>query len=294
MDYDEEPRYRPQERSGSNVLLIVLAVVGGVGALGIILVVLIAAVITLGQNASGTFVYVGTQVSSTGPPGVEKGPTPAKTPNEALDKFREACKERDYKAAASYCTGPYLEQIDKAAEPASELGKQVDALRDIMDDHDVPSKDTKECLRLLDPFPSNFDVLEIKEDGDTATATIRELDVPEGGWDSVIVKLRGKAWCKNDDIFRSISRGILPSTPPNSTRPTKIKLKAEEKGDQRTWKIDFPVTPQLRKSVGRLCDRHRNYEKDMEKVRLMIRTKEIITQEDLEAKMKNVIAGAED
>jgi hypothetical protein len=222
-----------------------------------------------------------------------KGYTPAKTPNEALDKFREACKDRDYNVAASYCTGPYLEQISKAADPASELGKQVDALRDLMDDRGVPSKMTKDCLKVLDPFPSNFDVAELKEEGDTATATIKEQEVPAGGWDSVIHELGARSWCKNEDIFRALSRNILPGTPPALTRPTVIKLKAEGEGDQRHWKIEFPVTPQLRKSVGRLCDRHRNYVQGIEKVRMMLRSKEIITQEDLEAKMANTIVGAE-
>jgi hypothetical protein len=226
-----------------------------------------------------------------------KGYTPAKTPNEALDKFREACKDRDYHAAASYCTGDYLEQIDKAADPASELGKQIDALAGLMDDRGVPSKDTKDCLKLLDPFPSNFDVLDVKmaDDGETATATIKELEVPELGWNSVIVKLRNKAWCKegsSEDIFRSLSRGIFEGTPPKLTPPTTVKLKAERQGDEKIWKIDFKVTPQLRKSVGRLCDRYRNYVTGIEKIRGELRSKQIITEDDLEAKMKNTIAGA--
>jgi hypothetical protein len=225
-----------------------------------------------------------------------KGYTPAKTPNEALDKFREACKDRDYNVAASYCTGPYLEQISKAADPASELGKQVDALSGLIDDRGINSKDSKDCLRVLDPFPSSFDVLEVKEEGDTATATIKEQEVPHDGWDvAVILKLRSKAWCKegsSEDIFRALSRNILPGTAPARTPPTKIKLKAEGEGDQKHWKIEFPVTPQLRKSVGRLCDRHRNYVQGIEKVRMMLRSKEIITEDDLEAKLKNTIAGA--
>jgi hypothetical protein len=224
-----------------------------------------------------------------------EGFTPAKTPNEAFEKFREACKKRNYKAAAKYCTGNYLEQIDKAAEPASKLGEECDKLRDSMELREgVPSKMTKECLKLLDPFPSNFNVLDVKEDGDTATATIQELEVPEGGWDAVVASLHAHAWVKNDDIFRALCRNILSGKPPKLTPPTKIKLKAEGEGDKRCWKIEFPVTPALRKAVDHLCDRSQNYCKGIEKVRMMLRTKEIITQEDLEAKMKNTINGAEE
>ena len=39
-----------------------------------------------------------------------EGFTAAKTPNEALDKFRDAIKKRDYETAATYCGGDYAEQ----------------------------------------------------------------------------------------------------------------------------------------------------------------------------------------
>jgi hypothetical protein len=47
------------------------------------------------------------------------GYTPAKTPTEAMDKFREAILARKYKFAASYCTKPYAEQLERAHEGAS-------------------------------------------------------------------------------------------------------------------------------------------------------------------------------
>ncbi len=47
-----------------------------------------------------------------------KGYTPAKSPEEALDRFRKAVKDRDYEAAASYCGGDFVEQINKAAPGA--------------------------------------------------------------------------------------------------------------------------------------------------------------------------------
>jgi hypothetical protein len=281
----------PQEDSGWKVLLI-LGVVGGLGVLGLIVAVVVAAVFTLGQNASSTFSYVATTVSSGGgpAPGLRaevKGYTPGKTPNEALDKFREACKNHDYKAAARYCTGEYLEQIDKAAEPASELGKEAEALTDVIDRYGIDSKMTKDCMKLLEPFPSNFDIVEVKADGDTATAVIKEAEVPPGGWGPVIRDLMAHKWMKNPTICRSLSRGVLMDP------PARIELVAVQEGGQKVWKIKFPVTPDLRQSVGRLCDKWKNYKQGLEKVKLMVRSKEIITREDLEAKMANTMSGAE-
>jgi hypothetical protein len=64
--YDEYDR--PQSSGGSGkTLLIVFGIIGAVvlGCAGIV-VVCIAAIITLGQNASGTFTFVATKVSSGG------------------------------------------------------------------------------------------------------------------------------------------------------------------------------------------------------------------------------------
>jgi hypothetical protein len=214
-----------------------------------------------------------------------KGYTPAKTPNEALVKFREACKNHDYKAASRYCTGEYLELIDGAAEPARELAKEAEALSGLIDDRGIDSKMTKQCMKLLEPFPSNFDVLQLKTDGDTATAVLQEQEVPEGGWQPVIYDIIRHNWVKNPRIFRSLSEGILPVS--------KVKLKAEMQGDEKVWKIEFPVTDLLRKNVGRVKDKYKNYVTGLDKVRMEVRTKQIITREDLEAKMVNTMSGAE-
>src|SRR5262249_1640411 len=48
-----------------------------------------------------------------------KGYTPAKTPQEAMDKFKAAVKERDYESAALYCGPDYAEQLRKAAPVAT-------------------------------------------------------------------------------------------------------------------------------------------------------------------------------
>src|SRR5207247_2533152 len=68
-----------------------------------------------------------------------KGLTPAKTPQEALDKFRQALKERDYESAALYCDDAYGEQLKRGAKEAKALGEAVDSLQHNMKSRDIKS-----------------------------------------------------------------------------------------------------------------------------------------------------------
>src|SRR5437879_12435811 len=66
-----------------------------------------------------------------------KGYTAAQTPQEAIDKFRDAIKSRDYESAATYCGPEYAEQMRKGAKAAKELGEGIDDLLHAMDKHGV-------------------------------------------------------------------------------------------------------------------------------------------------------------
>ncbi len=52
-----------------------------------------------------------------------QGAAPAKTPQEALERFRDLVKKRDYKHALLFCSGPYVEEVRGGAEPATALAK---------------------------------------------------------------------------------------------------------------------------------------------------------------------------
>jgi len=86
--------------------------------------------------ATGVFTFV----PSLRPPIVNKwfrtaaGFSPAATPQEAIDKFKDCIKKRDYKTAAEvYTTGDYREQMLKVADKAKELGEMIDSLLYNMD-----------------------------------------------------------------------------------------------------------------------------------------------------------------
>ncbi len=67
------------------------------------------------------------------------GYRPAKTPTEAMDKFREAIQARKYKFAASYCTKPYAEQLLRADEGASLLGEEIDRIERYAENKQITS-----------------------------------------------------------------------------------------------------------------------------------------------------------
>jgi hypothetical protein len=87
---------------------------------------------------------------------VATGYTPAKTPTEAMDKFREAILARKYKTAATYCTKPYAEQLERAHDRAVELTEEIDRIERYADNKGIKTEKLGYFLHQLDPFPKNF------------------------------------------------------------------------------------------------------------------------------------------
>jgi hypothetical protein len=174
-----------------------------------------------------------------------QGFSPAKTPKEALDKFKKAIKARDYESAALFCTAEYAEQMHKCAKQARELGKSIDDLAHTI--RDVAKLDTPKgmyTLALLEPFPPDFtyEITNTNEEAHTADARITlddaKLSKATKDSDLHIPGLR---------LDNRIQRTLLPRTQ-NIARAVylnevgmDVQLKAE--GDkEKVWKIDFPVT----------------------------------------------------
>ncbi len=102
----------------------------------------------VGQKNLNKAVDEGTQVAA--------GYTPAKTPIEAMDKFREAILARKYKSAAIYCTKPYADQLERVADCAAQLGEEIDRIEKYADNKGIRSEKLTYFLHQLDPFPKNF------------------------------------------------------------------------------------------------------------------------------------------
>jgi hypothetical protein len=87
---------------------------------------------------------------------IATGYTAAKTPTEAMDKFREAILARKYKTAATYCTKPYAEQLERAHDRAVELTEEIDRIERYADNKGIKTEKLGFFLLRLDPFPKNF------------------------------------------------------------------------------------------------------------------------------------------
>ena len=186
------------------------------------------------------------------------GFTPANTPQEALDKFKDCLKKREYETAADlYCTGEYQEQMKKVAKPAKELGEMIDSLVYNMDTKGVVNPSTKVILELLEPFPSTFQVLSIKEkeDGVTAIATI--------GNNKEVTKLDQPPTRDFFSKHEKMINALVPVTALN--RPlTQVELVKDSSG---YWKLNPPVSSHLRITVDYLKDNATNYRNAIQQVR---------------------------
>jgi hypothetical protein len=188
---------------------------------------------------SGIFGTVGRGIS---------GATPAKTPDEALDKFKKFCKKRDYETAALYCGGVYGEQMKLGAKAAHDLGSARDDLLSLAEKRNITdlTAKTKVLIVKLDGiiyFPHEFDVVDMKSGDDRATAKLR-------------------------------SKGV------------DFLVEVKREGEQ--WKIHVPLPnePGLRASVEYLRNSSQKYANALNKVRGWIVDKTIQTRDDLEEKLE--------
>jgi hypothetical protein len=84
------------------------------------------------------------------------GFTPAKTPAEAVEKFREAIRKRDYETAALYTGGEYKQYLEMGADGGTKLARAIDDLLSNIDTVGINSPDSKFVLATLEPFPKDF------------------------------------------------------------------------------------------------------------------------------------------
>lgn len=221
--------------------------------------------------ATGVFSFV----PSTRPPIVKKwfrqatGFTPAKTPTEALDKFKDAIRKRDYETAAEYCTRDYREQMLKVHAQAKKLGNAIDSLAYNMDKNGVVNPKTKAMLKFLEPFPRSFKVVDVKEKGNAAVAVLDD--------DEAAVRLdnpiAGDFFTKHALMIGS----LVPAVPLRE-----VALAKDEVGH---WRIDVPVTSRLRLAVDHLKDNATNYANAIYQVRDEVKNNPV-TKEQVQSELE--------
>jgi len=206
-----------------------------------------------------------------------RGYKPAKTPQEAIDNFKAAVKNRDYKTAAYYCTRDYAEQLRKAHVAASKLAQAVDNLSHNLEQEGIKSDTTRAVLLLLEPFPKEIKTGDIKQQGETSAVAYLIEDTPAS-------RLKPE-WREAWDVDRGMFRTLVIDL------PSKVDLVADGSGDAKAWKINFPVSGNLRQSVDHLRDNYQNYVRALDKVKYEIK-RDAATKADVEARLREELTAA--
>jgi hypothetical protein len=197
-----------------------------------------------------------------------RGYPKAKTPQECVDNFKKAVKERKYDKAAKYCTKEYAEQLKRGAEAGKEVGESIDDLIHRMKSDGVLTSEIEFVLFQNDPLPPDLK-LTVQTPGDKEASAAISVDnpalltVPTGTWkyDTRFVKA----------FYADYPRGY-------------VRLVKE--GDY--WKIDVPVTPEMRMRVDRLIQCSKDYVNAFKKASEEVRT-ERTTKLDVATRLKELI-----
>ena len=205
------------------------------------------------------------------------GFAPATTPQEAIDRFKDCIKKRDYETAAEvYCTGDYREQMLKVAKKAKDLGEMIDSLVYNMDSQGVNNPNTKFMLKLLEPFPKTFKVTNIKTDGDKAIATILG--------DDEVIKTDRPLPANFFFDHGSLVNSLVPVAP-GGQGMTAIELVKDSSG---FWKLNLPVTTRLRLSVDALNEKATNYRNAIQEVRDEVKNNPV-AKEDIQTRLETAL-----
>lgn len=207
------------------------------------------------------------------------GHSPAATSTEAMERFHDCIRNRDYETAALYTGGEYKAYLEMAAEPANKLAGAIDdLLQNVNDVAHINSPDGKFVLGLLEPFPKNFkfDMKESKS-GDEAIAVIA-FDFGKPGDP------------KPNRTHFNVEDSILLSLVPIPWDGT-VALKYEGNDKEKAWKIHFPVTPELRTKVDYLKQNYGNYVRALENIKYSIKH-DAATKSDFENQLQKQLSDA--
>lgn len=189
------------------------------------------------------------------------GYTAAKTPEDAMDRFAKAIKERDYNAAARYCTKDYAALLVKGKKAAYEIGWRIDRLKNLMEEKGLNTDRGLIILYGLDPFPALFErssdtkIKEAKKGEDKMIGAFKSTPVSVSADVSKVQGLDVK-------IFRNALMPYNTAARPefvNSGVFYNVLIVPEGEGDARTWKLDIPNDEITRNEIDHMVKHYRSY-----------------------------------
>lgn len=201
-----------------------------------------------------------------------KGFTPATSPEDALDKLKQAVEKRDYESALTYVTGDYAEFLKKGGPDAAELAKGIDELRDVMKTTGTKSDKVDYALFMLDPFPV-FKVGSVTKASKGSMATIN--------WADEAARYSGAPSIVDWKINRLLMHSLVA---PGLLQPQEVVIKDTGEG----WKVELPVSfgdRHLRDTVEALRKNATNYRNALRDVKNSIKNNPAV-KEDFEREFK--------
>ena len=207
-----------------------------------------------------------------------RGYGPANTPNEAVERFLKAVKDRDYSTAAEFCSGDYAYELKKTAPKARELAQAIDNFMSNMELKEIQSNKVKWVLNRLQPFPKDFKAPDVKTSGEKATVVLMEdygtLQMTDWG-----------DWNVDREAFRGCCGGLLGTMALGN--PVVVDV-VKEGG---SWKIKFDLPTDVRTGMAKVRDTGSNYIKALDKVKYEIKN-HAVTKDDVESQLKDEIQKA--
>jgi hypothetical protein len=169
---------------------------------------------------------------------------PAKTPAEAMDKFRDAIQARKYTTAARYCTKPYKELLERAEPGATQIGSVLDKIYGYAKDNGYVTDKLTFAVYQLDPFPRNFTSGKAPEvKGDKAYGRYQ--------WEPVV---------KNTAVYTDPEWKSMDAKMWNVYAPLLVfnnPIELVKEGEE--WKLNIPTNPLWETNVGYFNDNYKRY-----------------------------------
>jgi hypothetical protein len=194
----------------------------------------------------------------------------AKTPSEAMNKFKDAIKERNYSAASRYCSGEYSEKLKKAHDAANAVGSEIDRVINLGTEKGILSDKAKTVLTMLDPFPKSLTVKDVgKADGKKCMGLFL-IDLAP-----VAPGLPPGMQTADVQMFQCV---LLPPVIYKGAVP----LVATTEGEETVWKIDFPLPPNQRMAIDHFITNHKSYVTALDYIVVQARSGRFASKADFE------------
>ncbi len=203
----------------------------------------------------------------------------AKTPDEAVERFLKAVRDRDYHTAAEFCTGEYAYELEKTADAAHKMAEAIDDFEHNMKLKEIKSNKVSWVLNRLQPFPKEFKKSEVRKLGDSAAEVVLYEDY------GALEMTDFGDWQIDRPAWRALSGGLAGDLALNRG----IRVPIVKEGD--AWKLKFELTTPVRDGMSYVRDVFGNYVQGLEKIKYDIKN-HVMTKDDVESQLRTELQNA--